>query len=100
MKPRKFDLRPWVASRTLTPVDRWRFAKKLVDRIKDSTPGSYLTAIEGDTLIFATIDEQGRVRVYDACVRASNAPDAPERTIFSSENPVVVNTFSRRTNRA
>jgi hypothetical protein len=100
VKSRKFDLQPWVRSRTLTPVERWGLAKGLMDRIKDAPPGSYLTVIEGDTMIFAVIDDQGRIRVYDTCVRASNGPGPAERVVLTSGEPAVVNTFSRKTNRA
>lgn len=93
----KKRLKPWTQTGDLTEGERWKLAQELVKQLTDAPPGSYATALRGNSFVVALVDKNGQLQVYDTMIRASLEEDRPrEQTLFEAQGSGKVNTFSRR----
>ncbi len=92
----KIKMYPWNPEKKISANERWQVSQEVARRLEGSSPGSFATSIEHDTIVFGVVHSDGRIHVFEAQLRSSTLEDTRPKVKFETEGAPEVNTFSRR----
>jgi hypothetical protein len=63
------EMRQWVPEAVNTAMENETLIQGIVNDLKGAEPGQYAVSVGGDTLIFASIDDESRLCLYECTIR-------------------------------
>lgn len=83
-----FEVRPWVPEAINTKEENDLMIKGVLEDLKGLEPGANSVLVGGDTLVFASIDDNGDICLYEAQIRRASANLVLEHPVIPCDGSV------------